>query len=106
MTPNMFDPEFAEPAATSSRPDLLVAAVLHLMTHYVVQSQASGGCLKLACVIERHFKALAELSSLAPVLQATCLQLSEYWATVVDQGLPRADQGSFFSSRAAGTPAH
>ena len=77
-----------EPNAAPAQPELLVAATLHLMSHYT----ADGGCVKLAAVIERHLKALAALPELAPILRATCLQLSEQWETVVERTLPQPDK--------------
>lgn len=71
----------------SSQPELLVSAVLHLMSHYTVnstQSDAEQSRTRLASVIERHLKALANLPDLAPVLKATCQQLSEQWASLVE----------------------
>ncbi|MGB7478740.1 MAG: hypothetical protein WA924_00280 [Burkholderiaceae bacterium] len=83
------DPLFPEQmTAAASRPELLVSAVLHLMSHYTVRRE-DGGCIKLAAVIERHLKALASQPELAPVLRATCQQLAEQWEEVVERSLPR-----------------
>ena len=71
------------------QPELLVAAALHLMSHYSAHAANGGSCIKLAAIIERHLKALAGHAELAPVLRATCGQLSEQWAQVVEQSLPR-----------------
>jgi hypothetical protein len=71
------------------QPELLVSAALHLMSHYSASAANGGGCIKLAAVIERHLKALASHAELAPVLRATCGQLSEQWAAVVEQAMPR-----------------
>ena len=79
--------QFFEPTDAAIQPELLVSAVLHLMSHYTASSQESRGCTKLASVIERHLKALADLPELAPVLRATCKQLSEQWATVVERAM-------------------
>ncbi len=90
------NPEFFEPGSTPAQPELLVSAVLHLMSHYTVNNAESSdnrACVKLASVIERHLKILADLPDLAPVLRATCQQLSEQWATVVERTLPQ--QGKF-----------
>lgn len=81
-----------EPNATPAQPELLVSATLHLMSHYT----AGGGCVKLASVIERHLKALAALPELAPILRATCLQLSEQWESVVERALPQPEKFSLF----------
>ncbi len=81
--------------AASNHPqqtEILICATLHLMSHY----SAEGGCLKLAAVIERHLKALSSAQGLAPVLRATCEQLSEQWALVVERTLPRAEKRTLF----------
>lgn len=75
-------PIFQARPSASQQPELLVSAVLHLMSHY---SARDGSCVRLAAVIERHLKALAALPGLAPVLRATCQQLCEQWEAVVDQ---------------------
>lgn len=72
--------------------EILISATLHLMSHY----SAEGGCLKLAAVIERHLKALASAQGLAPVLRATCQQLAEQWATVIERTMPRTEKRSLF----------
>jgi hypothetical protein len=75
-----------ESSAASSKPELLVSSLLHLMSHYTLQSadpQQQGACLKLASVIERHLHILSDLSNLPPVLRATCQQLSEQWADLI-----------------------
>lgn len=82
---------------TSSRTQhtLLVAGLLHLMSHYTVKSAAGGGeapCVKLASVIERHLCALARLPDADPVLRATCEQLAERWAGLVDDKMPRVQR--------------
>ncbi len=82
-----------EPNEAPAQPELLVSATLHLMSHYT----AGGGCVKLASVIERHLKALAALPELAPILRATCLQLSEQWEAVVERTLPQPDKFKLFS---------
>ena len=76
-------------APHAPQPELLVSSALHLMTHYSAQAGQAGTCVKLASVIERHLKALASHGELNPVLRATCEQLSEQWAAVVDQSLPQ-----------------
>jgi len=76
--------------ATPNKPEQLIATVLHLMSHYSTNSvlnREQGVCVKLAAVIERHLTILSELPGLAPVLRATCNQLSEQWALVVEQTL-------------------
>jgi hypothetical protein len=75
------------------QPDMLVSSALHLMTHYSAQAAQDGSCVKLASVIERHLKALAGHGELTPVLRATCEQLSEQWAAVVDKAMPQPARG-------------
>ena len=70
-------PMFSSPQG--QQPELLLSAVLHLMSHY----HAGSPCEKLAGVIERHLQALAGSPGLRPVLQATCQQLSQQWAALV-----------------------
>lgn len=82
--------------STIPGPELLVSSALYLMTHYSAQAGNSGACVKLASVIERHLKALAGHDELNPVLRATCQQLSEQWAGVVDRTLPRPTRRSLF----------
>lgn len=77
-----------EPGMASAQPELLVSAVLHLMSQYSANNHGTSACIKLASVIERHLKALADLPDLAPVLRATCQQLSEQWAQVVERAMP------------------
>lgn len=66
----------------------LVASVLHLMSQYAVRTDGEVPCVKLASVIERHLEALARLPQADPVLRATCEQLAEQWASVVDARAP------------------
>jgi hypothetical protein len=82
------DPIFQTPYNPGQHPELMLSAVLHLMSHYTANAADNGGCVKLASVIERHLKALATLPGLAPVLSATCQQLSEQWAAEVERSLP------------------
>lgn len=96
------NPVFLEPNGTPPQPDLLVSAVLHLMSHYTANIHETGVCLKLASVIERHLKALAELPDLAPVLRATCQQLSEQWATVIERAMPRTEKPNLFTRLVSG----
>lgn len=86
-----------ETSVASTQPELLVSAVLHLMSHYNANMNETGVCIKLASVIERHLKALADLPDLAPVLRATCQQLAEQWAAVVERSMPLPQRRPFFS---------
>lgn len=88
--------------ATGSKPELLVSAVLHLMSHYATNANEPGPCLKLGSIIERHLRALAGFPDLPPVLRATCQQLSEQWANVVERTRPAQQKRSFFN-RLVGT---
>jgi hypothetical protein len=91
-----------EPTTAPAQPELLVSAVLHLMSHYTAHSQESRSCIRLASVIERHLKALADLPELAPVLRATCQQLSEQWA-IVEKAMPQPERLRLLS-RLVGSP--
>jgi hypothetical protein len=89
-------PTLAASQEARSQDALLVASLLHLMSHYSARSAGpvSGAttgeqpCVKLASVIERHLCALSRLPSIDPVLRATCEQLADQWAGVVDAKLP------------------
>jgi hypothetical protein len=96
MAIEMAFPLPASSAGTPPQPELLVSSALHLMTHYSAQAGQDGSCVKLASVIERHLKALAAHGALTPVLRATCQQLSEQWAAVVDQALPAPRKPGLF----------
>jgi len=76
------------PAEPRSQDALLVASLLHLMSHYSAKGDGEQPCLKLASVIERHLCALSRLPTIDPVLRATCEQLADQWANVVDAKLP------------------
>ena len=77
------------PATESGSQDaVLVASLLHLMSHYSAKGDGEQPCVKLASVIERHLCALARLPTIDPVLRATCEQLADQWANVVDARLP------------------
>jgi len=94
MDEDFLDEQLQQPARPGSRDTLMVASLLHLMSHYTVNSAAGRGqegegpCVKLASVIERHLHALARLPDADPVLRATCEQLSAKWAALVDSGMP------------------
>lgn len=68
---------------------MLVASLLHLMSHYTARGEGEQPCVKLASVIERHLCALSRLPDVDPVLRATCEQLAERWAGLVDERMPR-----------------
>ena len=98
MAIDIANPPAAAPPCAPPQPELLVSSALHLMTHYSAQAGQAGACVKLASVIERHLKALAGHDDLNPVLRATCQQLSEQWASVVDKSMPRPSGPRLFPS--------
>lgn len=102
MAADKIDPALLEPGRTPAQPELLVSAVLHLMSHYTASSNETKACIKLAAVIERHLKALADLPDLAPVLRATCQQLSEQWAAIVERAMPQPERNSLFARLVVG----
>ena len=71
------------------RDAVMIASLLHLMSHYTARDENDRPCVRLASVIERHLCALSRLPELDPVLRATCEQLCEKWAGMVDEGMPR-----------------
>ena len=83
-------PALPQPSTQARSQDvLLVASLLHLMSHYTARGDGEQPCVKLASVIERHLCALSRLPDADPVLRATCEQLAERWAGLVDEQLPR-----------------
>lgn len=90
-------PIFQSQSAAAQHPELMLSAVLHLMSHYTANAADNGSCVKLASVIERHLKALSDLPGLAPVLRATCQQLCEQWAGVVEQARPPQERAGFLA---------
>lgn len=80
-----------ETTTSPTQPELLISSVLHLMSHYSANLDETVPCTKLASVIERHLKALAVLPELTPVIRATCQQLSEQWAVVVERTIRRSE---------------
>ena len=85
-------PLLSQPNATG-KPDILISAVLHLMSHYSRNAQQQDehrACVRLAAVIERHLTVLSELPGLTPVMHATCQQLAEHWSDLIDQDLSQA----------------
>ncbi len=106
MATETMDSALFEPASMPAQPELLVSAVLHLMSHYTANSQEANACTKLASVIERHLKALADLPELAPVLRATCQQLSEQWAMVVERTMARTQRQNRFLRLVTGNRTH
>jgi hypothetical protein len=92
------------------RDAVILASLLHLMSHYTARDEKDKPCVRLASVIERHLCALARLPDLDPVLRATCEQLCDRWAALVDAGMPPPVKRNFLdrimrSSRVGGSPA-
>ena len=71
------------------RDAVMLASLLHLMSHYTARDEKDKPCVRLASVIERHLRAVTRLPDLDPVLRATCEQLCERWAALVDEGMPQ-----------------
>jgi predicted HD phosphohydrolase len=93
MTNPFADPALPQPLPEPPSQDtLLVAALLHLMSHYTARTDGEQPCVKLASVIERHLCALARLPDADPVLRATCEQLAERWAGLVDETMPHVQR--------------
>ena len=78
------------PAFDAAKPEVMVSAALHLMSSY----GCGGGCPKLAHVILKHLRILAERDDLAPVLRDTCARLVEQWEVALHDMLPASRQGA------------
>ena len=87
--------ENAKPSSMPQRDIVMLASVLHLMSHYTARDEKNKPCVRLASVIERHLCALSRLPDLDPVLRATCEQLCERWAALVDEEMPRPVKRNF-----------
>lgn len=92
------------------RDAVMLASLLHLMSHYTARDEQQRPCVRLASVIERHLRALSSMPDLDPVLRATCEQLGERWARLVDEALPVPVKRNFLerimrSSRVGVSPA-
>lgn len=84
----------------STQTELLVSAVLHLMSHYSVhtkQAHQDLGLSRLASTIERHLIVLINLPDLTPVLRATCEQLLEHWHGLVQQSPSKTNKSRWLS---------
>ena len=104
LDPSLFNEPIHAPARhVPAQPELLVSAVLHLMSHYTASPHEAPAYVKLAAVIERHLNVLADLPELAPVLRATCRQLSEQWAVIVERTLPQPRKPNLFARLVANT---
>jgi hypothetical protein len=102
MAIDEIDPALLEPASGPVPRELLLSAVLHLMSHYSTNKAETQSCTRLASVIQRHLQALADANEFAPVLRATCEQLSEQWATVVRRTMPEPRPVNLFARLVAG----
>jgi hypothetical protein len=71
------------PTATTPTPEMLIASVLHLMSHYLADIDNAGTGANLSVAIERHFQALSNMPGVPPVLRGTCSQLSQQWGPLV-----------------------
>lgn len=94
MQDQFADPSHLPPQGTRHRSAghqdaVMLASLLHLMSHYTARDAQDRPCVRLASVIERHLCALSRLPDLDPVLRATCEQLCEKWGALVDEGMPR-----------------
>jgi len=78
------------PDLDAGKPEVIVSAALYLMSSY----GCSGGCPKLAHVIVRHLRILAERPDLAPVLRETCARLVEQWEAQLHDMLPATRQAA------------
>ncbi|HEX4328038.1 MAG TPA: hypothetical protein VH105_14545 [Burkholderiales bacterium] len=78
------------PQFDATKPEVMVSAALYLMSSY----GCGGGCPKLAHVILKHLRILAEREDLAPVLRDTCARLVEQWEVTLHEMLPAARQRS------------
>lgn len=87
----MADEERSIDAATDATPapELLIASVLHLMSHYLAAIDNAGIRANLSLAIERHFQTLSLLPDLAPVLRGTCSELSRQWGPLVASNTAR-----------------
>ena len=100
MKTNNTSPTLDEPISGVTKSEMLIAAALHLMSHYSsgsVFNKDRRVCVKLAAVIERHLSILSELPDLGPVLRETCGQLSEQWQLVVAHTLPEPNKENRFA---------
>jgi hypothetical protein len=77
------------------RDAVMLASLLHLMSHYTARDEKEKPCVRLASVIERHLRAVTRLPDLDPVLRATCEQLCERWAALVDEAMPQPVKRNF-----------
>jgi hypothetical protein len=82
--------ESLPPSFEAARPEVMVSAALYLMSSY----GCGGGCPKLAHVILKHLRMLAERDDLAPVLHDTCARLVEQWEMTLHDMLPASRNAS------------
>lgn len=78
------------PQLDAGKPEVIVSAALYLMSSY----GCNGGCPKLAHVILKHLRILAERDDVAPLLRDTCARLVEQWEVALHDMLPTARSAS------------
>lgn len=70
-------------------PELLISAVLHLISQYNKHNPTADTCMQSAATIERHLRTLSTWPELAPMLRATCQQLSDQWMLSIEKALAK-----------------
>ena len=68
------------PDPENSRPDVLVAATLYLMTHYM-----RTGCPRLAICVSRHMQCLAVHGGVDPRIRDICAGLHGAWSRAAQE---------------------
>jgi hypothetical protein len=88
-------------------PELLISAVLHLISQYNMHNLASDACVPSAKTIEQHLRTLSDWPEAAPVLRATCQQLSEQWMLMIERTLPKqkTERSAFITRLVSGARA-
>jgi len=70
-----------KPDADASRPEVLAAALIYLMTHY-----ARTGCPRLALCVSRHMQCLAVHPDASPLVRDICAGLHGAWQQAASVG--------------------
>ena len=68
------------PDSDRSRPEVLAAALIYLMTHY-----ARTGCPRLALCVSRHMQCLALHPDAPPLVRDTCAGLRGAWQQAANE---------------------
>lgn len=63
----------------STRPEILLAAVIYLMTHY-----ARTGCPGLAMCVSRHLQCLCAHPEVDPVIRDICASVHGAWTRAAE----------------------